>query len=1373
MRRLLRALFVVLVLLALLGAGLTIAARVYLRSDRVRRQVAARLEELYGGRVEVEETDIGLLGDSSLHGLRLHESNRSDEEPWVRVGTVKTDVSALDLLRGVMPRQITLTDPAVTLRLDRAGHLLTQLPETPAAEGPVPEIRIEGGRVTLRQEGRPEMVVNGIRAEVQPDGDRLTLKGEISDPEWGDWSLDGAADRAAGSLTFTLKTDRAEVTQDKLLRLPEVPPGVWKEVEAQGVTPVEFTFRHDPRTKAVNHYRVVLNPSGAAITLPVLSLRPKSVRGGITIEDNVVTLDKVRGQDLGGELEVDGTLDFRGRENVLHFVVTAKELDVRQVPEQWNLDERLKKLGGKLSGKADLTVRYDGDVHTSGEGHGELTGVMLGGKATTIELDLHPTRKGFRLHQRPAQEGRLPKEEEPSLRRTDFQSVPETNGRIENPSYVLTSLPVEDDPLVREATRTVHDGVRAVGRTILDTGTKAVGRLPRGDITKPSTTPPTYLDLSLNLKDVDLARLLKDLEIQVPFEVSGRLSMKVQASIPVDRPHDLKLYKVSGSATLPIFTLSGVEMKDVTARVRYEDGILRLEEVRGRLVSGPVPRGEKPYAGTFAGSARLGVVPEGDLTAELKLTEIPLSQLAQALGIKEEVTGAVSGSAELRVPSGKLRDPSAWQGSGQLSSPRVTAYGWTLTDAAAGVRVGNGLLSVRDVTGKLEGATVSGSAEAKLTAPYTYEGHLELARGDLCSLQRLAPGLRPPLAVAGTFGVTAEVRGTLKPFTAKVSGSATGQDVKLENAKVKSLSCRWEPAGDVLKVSDVKARLYGGEVTGSADVPLAPDREGKLDLRLQDVDVGALVQDLPAVPLRLEGNVNGSLKGTLPAAREGGERSFDGEVELTSPKLRVQNLPAEKITGTLSYRKGVGEYHLKGGLLGGTFDLDGRIPPRKAGAAPPKPEPGERPPLPDDPPPPADSHLRIRGADLGRLGQALEMRGVLDALHGRVDVDVDFRLDPTSYLPIGSGGFRVTRLRWGDEEIADTLQGTILLADGELRLSDVSGELGGGSVRGQVRLSLRDPSRGSFRLNLDRVPVERLLVPWPTLAANVRGSLDARLRGSLGRVWRGGGDLTLTQGRVFGVEVSEWHVPLRFELAPGRGRGEINSEELSAQVAHGRVNGRFAFRFGDETRLDGNMRFFGVELRELLRSLNETTSFGAGRMSGRIDFASNNVRSLNDVTANVEASFSQTQGYQLPILAQILPFISRSGSNTTFQSGELRGRLADGIFRVQRLTLSGNLVNLIAEGTVTTTGRLNLDVTAATSVLKVGNGLLRGIGLHVSSGPLPIALLAEITNRLAGTSLHLIVSGTLRDPVVRVEPLSLLTDEAARFFLLRARGTSP
>src|SRR5207302_9678248 len=96
------------------------------------------------------------------------------------------------------------------------------------------------------------------------------------------------------------------------------------------------------------------------------------------------------------------------------------------------------------------------------------------------------------------------------------------------------------------------------------------------------------------------------------------------------------------------------------------------------------------------------------------------------------------------------------------------------------------------------------------------------------------------------------------------------------------------------------------------------------------------------------------------------------------------------------------------------------------------------------------------------------------------------------------------------------------------------------------------------------------------------------------------------------------------------------------------------------------------------------------------------------------------------------------------------------------------------EGTVTTSGRLNLDVTATTQVVGTGAGLLRLLGLRLPlAGPVPLALLLEATGYLSSTSIHAIVTGTVRSPTVRIEPLSLLTEEAARFFLLRSGGPVP
>ena len=128
------------------------------------------------------------------------------------------------------------------------------------------------------------------------------------------------ADPATTAFTATLRTDRAAVTQEKLERIPFVPPSVWEEVKASGSTKVEFTYRHAPGATG-DHYRVVLDPDGATVEVTSISLHAEQVRGRIIVEDGLVTLEGVHGEALAGTVHADGTLDFRDQENVLQFTV--------------------------------------------------------------------------------------------------------------------------------------------------------------------------------------------------------------------------------------------------------------------------------------------------------------------------------------------------------------------------------------------------------------------------------------------------------------------------------------------------------------------------------------------------------------------------------------------------------------------------------------------------------------------------------------------------------------------------------------------------------------------------------------------------------------------------------------------------------------------------------------------------------------------------------------------------------------------------------------------------------------------------------------------------------------------------------------------
>ena len=131
-------------------------------------------------------------------------------------------------------------------------------------------------------------------------------------------------------------------------------------------------------------------------------------------------------------------------------------------------------------------------------------------------------------------------------------------------------------------------------------------------------------------------------------------------------------------------------------------------------------------------------------------------------------------------------------------------------------------------------------------------------------------------------------------------------------------------------------------------------------------------------------------------------------------------------------------------------------------------------------------------------------------------------------------------------------------------------------------------------------------------------------------------------------------------------------------------------------------------------------------------------------------------------------------SATTFQEGALRGRLSQGVFRIQKFNLTSAIVRLSIAGTITTQGRLDLEAAGSTGRLGYNPSFLRLIGLRIpAAGPIPISLLLEASSLLSNSLIHVRVTGTVRNPNVRLEPVQILAEETVRFFLLQGSVPLP
>lgn len=387
-----------------LMAGLFAGVRAYLSPKSAGEKVAAQLESLFGVPVRVGRANLGFFSSSSLQKVQIFApGDTALNHPWIEIETASADVTLFNLLSGATPAKVDLDGLSAFLAFDEQGKLLTRFPLSPAkATGPMPAIQVSNGRLTLAQAGRATMAVESIQGDLVGVDGKLAFTGSIDDAFWGKWQAKARRDQATGELTLDLHADMVSVDQAKLESLPFVPPSIWNQIKAEGVTPVDFTLVFQPHGDApgTTRYRVVLAPEKTRIQVTSIGLNAVDAKGKVVVEDKVVQLRDVSGRSADGDIFTNADLDFRQDTSTMRFLVAVRDMVMRKLPASWSLPL----FDGLLTGHADirLTVR-DGKVRTEGGGEGTIAEPRLGGltpkiiKGNPLRLELKSDGERFRL----------------------------------------------------------------------------------------------------------------------------------------------------------------------------------------------------------------------------------------------------------------------------------------------------------------------------------------------------------------------------------------------------------------------------------------------------------------------------------------------------------------------------------------------------------------------------------------------------------------------------------------------------------------------------------------------------------------------------------------------------------------------------------------------------------------------------------------------------------------------------------------------------------------------------------------------------------------------------------------------------------------
>lgn len=1058
----------------------------YMGTAAGRGMVAQQIQARIGLPVEVQSVRLG-FGSSSISMSAYDPSLSHDQGEIFIVQSATADVSLLDLIRGhIDPKNVNLQGITLSLRVDKDGKVITTLPKTPESTGgasSLPVIKLTSGRISIQQEGRPEFSLENLQLNVEPQANgEVKISGQIDDPNWARWTVSGDIIPSTKTGRVELATDDGPLTMDRLRSVPFVPSTVWDHIHAdgRGAASILLTESSDNQTQ----YAVSIKPAAATLTIPDANTTLLKVKGLIRVAGTKLDLEGTRAELATGTLAVDGSVDFGVHPTTIKLKVAATGLDIQQLPEQWDLN---KDIQGKLQGHADLTLvlQPDGRIEPHGGGSGTIEDAKILGIPATVSMRLVGNGKQYRFENAGSKPQPVPPKTETSGNRFDHKKPVQCAGL---PAFISFGQPKTDEA-------------------------------------------PSTFDATIKLRGVEISELLEKLNVKLNYKIEGKVSAEVSVNVPVGRVATQGAYQFTGKISSPELHLEGLVIRDLSASAVYQDGRLTLKELTGKIDQ---PGDPKARPGTFLGTAVVEREPPGNVKMNFEFDSIPLGEVFKSIpNWAIEISGLAAGKAEFKTPYEKLSEPTAWVASASLNAPELVVASRKISGLQVGVEVSRGAATLKNASVTIEGIPITAGARLDLTGNYPFSAQVQTKGTHATDLRKLVPELQLP-AIEGLLAIEAQVTGTASPLSFNASGQISANKLTLVKSSANQIEVKWQVTPEKLVVSELKATVFGGTLSGSGDIPFAGDKGGKFELGFQNVDAESVTEFVPDFPIPIGGQVTGKVDGTLDPAKPGQSRIGRMTVDLTAPKLTVQGIPTERLVGNAAINRGVLDYRLEGKLLGGSFEIKGSYPGQKVKAPAPTPKS-------------ARGTLKLTGLDLSRI--AIELRlPSLAPLQGRVDAAFDYDNDFSS----GSGRVTVTSLTWGSTVFGRELTGVIILKEGMLSLSEFTGRFAGGELRAHAQIRLNEKARNYYSIGIHSADAKRLFSIVPELSDKLDGPVNLTIHGQLGRGMRGSGILSMPRGTAAGVAVADLRIPFDWSISAG-GFGRFAIREATVNTGTGKM----------------------------------------------------------------------------------------------------------------------------------------------------------------------------------------------------------------------------
>lgn len=664
---------------------------------------------------------------------------------------------------------------------------------------------------------------------------------------------------------------------------------------------------------------------------------------------------------------------------------------------------------------------------------------------------------------------------------------------------------------------------------------------PPAPLAEAKQTPPASSQQSMahfqwTFADVEAKTVVDRLEsygVKLPVEIEGQLTVELNVGVPWRSPLESEEYDLEGELQSARMTVAGIEVRNVSARVKHDQGWLTLENLQFDVPDSADPK----RSGTVTGDAEMQLSPPGELTARLALERVPLAEVRSLLSdLAIDLSGQASGRADARVAVERLHDRTAWRVRGKLATHEMSVLGLPPASLRADVDLEGGVLRADKLEGEAEHTKLAGAGRLHVVAPFDYSAALNLTTGKLSHLNGLRPELKLPIEIRGAFGASVRLSGSLAHNRHVVAGTVTAPQVLLEGVTLEQLKFSFDADQDRVHIHPLNAGVYGGRIDLSLAMPLAPGEEVKAGLRWHRLPVDRLARDAAGIEGTPAGASSGVLQLRLPAGKwtELSAWHAHGKVDLHQPNAPVSagspsgNLPR----ATANLRLTAGRLQVSDiAVTAGASQLTGSVELQIAA--------------------PHNYRLSLNAADVDlELIEPLARAWRPSVrLRGRVNATTDLQGTLSPLLMHGQGSVAAKDVRLGPAR-AESLRWQFVADKHGLELRQVQAELYGGRLEGALAVGLSE--RGSTQAALDwrQLNLNKLCEDLALAPLGAAGTASGSFRGASppGDLldparWQGEAAATIRGFALAGMPTT--HVEIEARAA----RGVLTVSKLSASQA--------------------------------------------------------------------------------------------------------------------------------------------------------------------------------------------------------------------------------